>query len=118
LLLSWPIVSQGLHRTVLVLFGGSILTGAGGAFLGLLGLVALVFAVCLFALKVLLLMVLAVLFVSGPLLIALTPLPAVGHLAQAWVLALVGICLIPVGWCIIFATPRSISLDSSTIAAG
>jgi hypothetical protein len=117
-MLSWPIVSQGLHRTVLVLFGGSILTGAGGAFLGLLGLVALVFAVCLFALKVLLLIVLAVLFVSGPLLIALTPLPAVGHLAQAWVLALVGICLIPVGWCIIFATAGAISLDVTNLGDG
>jgi hypothetical protein len=117
-MLSWPIVSEGLHRTVLVLFGGSILTGAGGAFLGLLGLVALVFAVCLFALKVLLLMVLAVLFVAGPLLIALTPLPAVGHLAQAWVLALVGICLIPVGWCIIFATAGAISLDVTNLGGG
>jgi hypothetical protein len=117
-MLSWPIVSQGLHRTVLVLFGGSVLTGAGGAFLGLLGLVALVFAVCLFALKVLLLMVLAILFVSGPLLIALTPLPAVGHLAQAWVLALVGICLIPVGWCIIFATAGAISLDVTNLGGG
>ena len=117
-MLSWPIVARGLHRTVLVLFGGSILTGAGGAFLGLLGLVALVFAVCLFALKVLLLMVLAVLFVSGPLLIALTPLPAVGHLAQAWVLALVGICLIPVGWCIIFATAGAISLDVTNLGVG
>ena len=103
-MLSWSIVAQGLHRTVLVMFGGSVILGAGGAFLALLGLVALVFAVCLFALKVLLLMVLAVLFVAGPLLIALTPLPTVGYLARGWLLALVGICLIPVGWCIIFAT--------------
>ncbi len=81
-MLSWSIVAQGLHRTVLVMFGGSILVGVGGAFLALLGLVALVFAVCLFALKVLLLMVLAVLFVAGPLLIALTPLPTVGYLTR------------------------------------
>ncbi len=67
-MLSWSIVARGLHRTVLVMFGGSVALGAGGAFLALLGLVALVFAVCLFALKVLLLMVLAVLFVAGPLL--------------------------------------------------
>jgi translation initiation factor IF-2 len=56
--------------------------------------------------------------VSGPLLIALTPLPAVGHLAQAWVLALVGICLIPVGWCIIFASAGAISLDVSDLGGG
>ncbi len=117
-MLSWSIVAQGLHRTVLVMFGGSVIFGAGGAFLALLGLVALVFAVCLFALKVLLLMVLAVLFVAGPLLIALTPLPTVGYLARGWLLALVGICLIPVGWCIIFATAGAISLDVTNLGGG
>jgi len=117
-MLSWSIVAQGLHRTVLVMFGGSILGGAGGAFLALLGLVALVFAICLFALKVLLLMVLAVLFVAGPLLIALTPLPTVGYLARGWLLALVGVCLIPVGWCIIFATAGAISLDVTNLGGG
>jgi hypothetical protein len=117
-MLSWPTVAQGLHRTVLVMFGGSVIFGAGGAFLALLGLVALVFAVCLFALKVLLLVVLAVLFVAGPLLIALTPLPTVGYLARGWLLALVGICLIPVGWCIIFATAGAISLDVTSLGGG
>ncbi len=117
-MLSWSIVAQGLHRTVLVMFGGSLLVGAGGVFLALLGLVALVFAVCLFALKVLLLMVLAVLFVAGPLFIALTPLPTVGDLARGWLLALVGICLIPVGWCIIFATAGAISLDVTNLGGG
>jgi hypothetical protein len=117
-MLSWSIVAQGLHRTVLVMFGGSVILGAGGAFLALLGLVALVFAVCLFALKVLLLMVLAVLFVAGPLLIALTPLPTVGYLARGWLLALIGICLIPVGWCIIFATAGAISLDVTSLGGG
>jgi hypothetical protein len=117
-MLSWSIVARGLHRTVLVMFGGSVALGAGGAFLALLGLVALVFAVCLFALKVLLLMVLAVLFVAGPLLIALTPLPMVGDLARGWLLALVGICLIPVGWCIIFATAGAISLDVTSLGSG
>ena len=117
-MLSWSIVAQGLHRTVLVMFGGSVILGAGGVFLALLGLVALVFAVCLFALKVLLLMVLAVLFVAGPLLIALTPLPTVGYLARGWLLALVGICLIPIGWCIIFATAGAISLDVTNLGGG
>jgi hypothetical protein len=103
---------------VLVLFGGSLLVGGGSAFLALLGLVALVFAVCLFALKVLLLIVLAVLFVAGPLLIALAPLPALAHLARGWLLALVGICLIPVGWCLLFATAGAISLDVTNLGAG
>jgi hypothetical protein len=117
-ILSLPVVAQGLHRTVLVLFGGSVLAGVGGAFLGLLGLVALFFAVSLFALKVLLLMVLAVLYVAGPLLIAFTPLPVVGFLNRAWLLALVGLCLIPVGWCVIFATAGAISLDVTNLGSG
>lgn len=117
-MLSWSIVAQGLHRTVLVMFGGSLLVGAGGVFLALLGLVALVFAICLFALKVLLLMVLAILFVSGPLFIALTPLPTIGYLARGWLLALVGVCLIPVGWCIMFAVAGAISLDVTNLGGG
>jgi len=117
-MLSWSIVAQGLHRTVLVMFGGSLLVGAGGVFLALLGLVALVFAVCLFALKVLLLTVLAILFVSGPLFIALAPLPTVGDLARGWLLAVLAVCLIPVGWCIIFATAGAFSLDVTNLGGG
>lgn len=114
-MLSWPVVAQGLHRTVLVMFGGSLLVGAGSAFLALLGLVALVLALTLFMLKVLLLVVLAVLFVAGPLFISLLPLPALGHLAQAWLLALLGLCLIPIGWCVIFATAGAFSLDVTNL---
>jgi hypothetical protein len=117
-ILSWPIVAEGLHRTVLVMFGGSVIFGAGGAFLGVLGLVALVLAVCLFMLKVLILTVTAILFVSGPLFIALTPLPIVGDLARGWLLALVGICLIPIGWCIVFAVAGAIGLDVTNLGGG
>jgi hypothetical protein len=117
-MLSWSIVAQGLHRTVLVMFGGSLLVGAGGVFLALLGLVALVFAICLFALKVLLLTVLAILFVSGPLFIALAPLPTVGDLTRGWLLAVLAVCLIPVGWCIIFATAGAFSLDVTNLGGG
>lgn len=117
-MLSWPIVEQGLNRTVLVLFEGAAVFGVGGAFLGLLGLVALVFAICLFSLKVLILSVLAILFVAGPLFIALTPLPTLGYLARGWLLALVGVCLIPVGWCIVFSTAGAISLDVTNFGGG
>lgn len=117
-MLSWSVVAEGLHRTVLVMFGASLIFGLGGAFLGLLGLVALVLAVSLFALKVLILVVTAILFVSGPLFIALTPLPSIGYLARGWLLALVGVCLIPVGWCIIFAVAGAISLDVTNLGGG
>ncbi len=117
-MLSWQVVAQGLHRTVLVMFGGSLLVGAGGAFLALLGVIALVFAVLMFALKVFLFEVLRILFVSGPLFIGVTPLPTVGYLARGWLLALVGVCLIPVGWCIIFATAGAMSVDVTSLSGG
>ncbi len=117
-MLSWQVVAQGLHRTVLVMFGGSLLVGAGGAFLALLGVIALVFAVLMFALKVFLFEVLRILFVSGPLFIGVTPLPTVGYLARGWLLALVGVCLIPVGWCTIFATAGAMSVDVTSLSGG
>jgi hypothetical protein len=117
-MLSWPIVAQGLHRTILVMFGGALLTGAGGEFLAVLGIAAVVLAVTLFALKVLILTVTAILFVAGPLFIALTPLPTVGYLARGWLLALTGVCLIPIGWCIIFAVAGAISLDVTNLGGG
>ncbi len=117
-MLSWSIVARGLHRTVLVMFGGAAIFGAGGGFLAALGLVVLVMAVSLFALKVFLLVVLASLFVGGPVVIAFAPLPMVGYLARGWLLAVVGLCLIPVGWCIVFATAGAISLDVTNLGGG
>jgi hypothetical protein len=117
-MLSWPIVSQGLHRTVLVMFGSSVIFGVGGAFLGLLGFIALILAISLFGLKVFLLVVLAVLFVGGPLVIAFSPAPVIGYLVRGWLLAVAGICLIPVGWCIIFSTAGAISLDVTNLGGG
>jgi hypothetical protein len=117
-ILHWPIVAEGLHRTVLVMFGGALLTGNGGEFLALLGLAALVLAVSLFALKVFILTVTASLFVAGPLFIGLTPLPVLGYLARGWLLALTGVCLIPIGWCIIFAVAGAISLDVTNLSGG
>ena len=117
-ILHWPIVAEGLHRTVLVMFGGALLTGNGGEFLALLGLAALVLAVSLFALKVFILTVTASLFVAGPLFIGLTPLPVLGYLARGWLLALTGVCLIPIGWCIIFAVAGAISLDVTSLSGG
>ena len=95
-----------------------MLTGNGGEFLAVLGLAALVLAVSLFALKVFILTVAASLFVAGPLFISLTPLPVVGHLARGWLLALTGVCLIPIGWCIIFAVAGAISLDVTNLGGG
>ena len=117
-LLSLPVVAEGLHSTLSILFGGSVLTGLGGAFLALLTLVIIVFAVCMFALKVGLLIASAALYIVGPFFIGLMPLPMLGYLARGWVFALVGVCMVPVGWCVIFATAGAISLDVTDIGTG
>lgn len=117
-ILSFPVVGEGLHRTVLVLFAGSVLAGVGGAFVALLALVAVVFAVSMFALKVALLSVLAGLYVVGPLFIALTPLPVLGYLARGWLLAFTGLCAIPLGWCVVFATAGALTLDVTSLSGG
>ena len=71
-LLGLPAVSGGLSRIIGVLFGGALLSGAGGVFGALLVIVGVVFAAGLFATQVLLTVVLAVLIVAGPPLIALS----------------------------------------------
>lgn len=110
-ILAWPVVAQGLGRTVKVLFGGSLLVGSGSAFLALLALFAIFFAAALFLMKVAVLMAAAILYVAGPPLIAIAPVPELGRFLRLWLFVAVAVCLIPVGWCVIFATAGAISLD-------
>ncbi|MHB1833477.1 MAG: hypothetical protein ACYCXW_00775 [Solirubrobacteraceae bacterium] len=117
-ILSFPVVGEGLQRTVGVIFGGALTVGSGGVFLALLVIVGVVFATVMFALKVLVLLAFALLFVTGPLLIALRPLPELSHLARAWGTAVVGVAIVPVGWTILFATAGALSLDATSFGTG
>lgn len=110
-ILAWPVVAHGLGRTVKVLFGGSLLIGSGSAFLALLALAAIFLAATLFLMKVALLMAAAILYVAGPPLVAVWPVPPLARFARLWLFAAIAVALIPVGWCIIFATAGAISLD-------
>jgi hypothetical protein len=117
-ILGFPAVSAGLSRIVTVLFGGSLLVGAGGVFGALLVIVGVVFAAALFAAQVLVTLVLALLTVAGPLLIAVSAIPELSHLARSWAHALLAVALIPVGWTVLFATAGALALDATSFTGG
>ena len=113
-ILSFPVAGNGVQRTVGILFGGALLVGSGGLFLAVLVIVGVVFAAVMFAMKVLILLAFALLYVVGPLVIAVRPLPELSHLARAWGTMLIGLALVPVGWTILFATAGALSLDATS----
>ncbi|HXQ00022.1 MAG TPA: hypothetical protein VN845_08150 [Solirubrobacteraceae bacterium] len=113
-ILSFPVVGNGLQRTVGILFGGALLIGSGGLFLAVLVIVGVVFATVMFVMKVLILLAFALLYVVGPLVIAVRPLPELSHLVRAWGTMLIGVALVPVGWTILFAVAGALSLDATS----
>ncbi len=110
-LLSLDLVERGLRRTVTMLFAGGLLTGNGGPFMALIALIAAAMGVVLFLLKVALLLLFALLYVAGPLVIAARQLPGLEHLFSAWLYALGAVAVIPIAWCLLFATAGAMSLD-------
>lgn len=117
-ILGLPSVTAGLQRIITVLFGGALLSGAGGVFGAFLVIVGVVFAAGLFAAQVLLTVVLALLIVVGPPLIALAAIPELSHLARAWRDALLAVALIPLGWTALFATAGALCLDATSFTGG
>ncbi len=117
-LLALPSVSGGLQRIIGVLFGGALLSGAGGVFGALLVIIGVILAAGLFAAQVLVTVVLAVLIVAGPPLIALAAIPELAHLARAWRDALMAVALIPLGWTVLFATAGALCLDATSFTGG
>ena len=117
-ILGLPSVAGGLQRIIGVLFGGALLSGAGGVFGAFLVIIGVVFAAGLFAVQVLLTVVLALLIVVGPPLIALAAIPELSHLARAWRDALLAVALIPLGWTVLFATAGALCLDATSFTGG
>ena len=116
-ILSFPIVGEGLQRTVGVLFGSALLVGSGGVFLAVLVIVGVAFAAVMFALKVLLLIGLAFVYVSGLLAIAVRPLPELASLSRAWGSIVLTIAVVPIGWTILFAVAGALSLDATSFGS-
>jgi uncharacterized membrane protein len=113
-ILGLPAVGDGLQRIIGVLFGGALLSGAGGVFGAFLVIIGVVFAAGLFAAQVLLTVVLAVLIVAGPPLIALSAIPELSHLSRSWAHALLAVALVPLGWTVLFATAGALCLDATS----
>jgi hypothetical protein len=117
-ILGFPVVGNGLARIIGVLFGGALLSGAGGVFGAFLVIGGVLFAASLFAMQVLLTVLLAVLIVAGPPLIALSAIPELSHLARTWAHAIMGIALVPLGWTVLFATAGALCLDATSFTGG
>jgi hypothetical protein len=113
-ILGLPVVANGLQRIVGVLFGGALLSGAGGVFGAFLVIIGVVFAAGLFAAQVLVTVALAVLIVAGPPLIAISAIPELSHLARGWADALLAVALVPLGWTLLFATAGALCLDATS----
>jgi len=116
--LGFPVVASGLQRIIGVLFGGALLSGAGGVFGALLVIVGVLLAAGLFAAQVLLTLLLAVMIVAGPPLIALSAIPELSHLARTWAHGLFAITLVPLGWTVLFATAGALCLDATSFTGG
>lgn len=116
--LGFPVVASGLQRIVGVLFGGALLSGAGGVFGAFLVIIGVLFAAALFAAQVLLMVLLAVMIVAGPPLIALSAIPELSHLARTWAHALAAITMVPLGWTVLFATAGALCLDATSFTGG
>jgi hypothetical protein len=117
-ILGFPVVAAGLQRIIGVLFGGALLSGAGGVFGAFLVIAGVLFAAGLFAAQVLLTVVLAVLVVAGPPLIVLSAIPELSHLARSWAHALIAVTLVPFGWTVLFATAGALCLDATSFTGG
>src|ERR1700730_18467236 len=113
-ILGFPVVANGLQRIIGVLFGGALLSGAGGVFGAFLVIIGVLFAAGLFAVQVLLTVLLALLIVAGPPLIALSAIPELSHLARTWAHALMATALVPLGWTILFATAGALCLHATS----
>lgn len=116
-MLGLPAVQEGLERTVGLVFAGSLLSGRG-VLLAILGIAAVVLAVGLFMLSTALLILFAIVFVSAPLAIACSVLDETRGVWIAWRRTVATAALVPVGWCILFATAGAFMVDVTTWSGG
>jgi hypothetical protein len=96
--------APGMREGIETLLGAALVTSFGSLGIGAIAsVVAVVVLVLLVITKIVLATVLALLFVSGPLVIGLWPLPETGWLARTWLQVLVAVLLWPIVWALCFA---------------
>jgi hypothetical protein len=116
-MLSLPAVQEGLQRTVGIVFAGTLLSG-NGLLLALLGIAGVLLAVGLFMLSVCLLTVFAIAFVAAPLAIVCSVLDETHGIWAAWRYTLLTAGLVPIGWCVLFATAGAFMVDMTNWSGG
>lgn len=116
-MLSVPAVEQGLERTVGLVFAGTLLSG-NGLLAALLGIAAVVLGVGLFLLSVGLLILFALLYTSAPLAIACSVVDETHGVWVAWRYTLLTAVLVPIGWCVLFATAGAFVVDMTRWSGG
>ena len=115
-LLGFADIAQGLARALALMFTGGLLFGVTGPLVALLVIAAILLAAGLLVLKVAILALFAILFVAGPLTLAGYPIPELHGAFRLWAGLLVAVAMIPIGWCVIFATAGAISADITHIS--
>lgn len=111
-MLSWPIVAENLSEMWRE-FGVASFSGEGwmGGVMVLLAILAAFLIITLLVMKVAIIFLFAILFIVGPVVIALYPIPEASHLLKGWVAALSSVVMIPIGWCVIFVTAGALVGD-------
>ena len=97
-----------------MLFGGSLLVGAGGVFGAFLVIVGVLFAAGLFAVKVVLTVILAMVIVCGTTVDRAVGDSELSHLARVWSHALLAVALDTRWVDLFFATAGALSLDATS----
>ena len=115
-LLGFADVDQGLQRALALMFSGGLLFGVTGPLVALLVIGAILLAAGLLVLKVGILALFAILFVAGPLTLAGYPIPELHGAFRVWSGLLIAVAMVPIGWCVIFATAGAISADITHIS--
>jgi hypothetical protein len=114
-LIAFPDIDHGLQRALSLMFAGGLLFGVTGPLVAVLVIGAIMLAAGLFVMKVGILALFAILFVAGPLTLAGYPIPELHGAFRLWCGLLIGLAMIPIGWCVMFAVAGAISADITHI---
>ena len=116
-MLSIPVAADGLERTVGLVFAGSLVTGST-VLLAMLGIGAVMLITGLFMLSVGLVVIVGLLYVSAPLAIVCSVVDETRGIWHAWRYALLTTVVLPIGWCVLFATAGAFAVDMSNWSGG
>jgi hypothetical protein len=113
LVLSLPLVSNGLHKLMLYAVEGAALGGWQLIDLVLMGATGVMLLALIF-LKVVIILLGGLLYATGPITIGLVPTDAGAAISRAWLSAVGMLLLLPVAWAVVFAVGALLINDAGT----